>query len=218
MNIQPQNQSNREYLHTLRAGAFLPFMQATFMALVITIVIWLIAAFVFNAMDPYKPAILLGSIAWAVMLFRLFSHWLNLTTVETLIQRDINGDGVIGQTAPAPVTEPAPRVVRIRLDTISADQHYQSNTITFPCDDDQLQALAKGLISGLPFSEKFWTGKGKPFSVNMFREVRDVMKTHDLCEYVNDADPRQGIRLTATGRALMEKIASPTPPQADEED
>jgi hypothetical protein len=142
-------------------------------------------------------------------IFRLFRHWLSLTTVEKKLQIDINGDGVIGNVN-QPTVKSGARKVRIELEKIQ-DSHYQSNTIDFPCDDDQLYALAMGLMNNIPFSERAWTGTGKPFSTNDFRDVKDVMKKHGLVEYVNDTDVRQGMRLTATGRALMEKITLPSP-------
>jgi len=218
MNI-PQSQpthphAEREYLHSFTAGAALPFAQASIMGLVVFIVSWLIARMVFDAVDPHKSAILFGSGTWVWYLFKLFKHWLTLTAVETILQRDINGDGMIGDVEQPTVKNEARRV-RIELEKIQ-DGHYQSNTIDFPCDDEQLYTLAMGLMNNIPFSERAWTGTGKPFSTNEFREIKVVMKKHALVEYVNDADVRQGMRLTAEGRALMEKIAlpSPTPPES----
>lgn len=205
---QTQSQTDKQYLHTLIAGAFLPFIQSTFMALVVFCVTWLIAWMVFDVLDPHKPAIFCGAITWAWMMWKLFRHWLALTTpaLEVLTQRDINNDGVIGQ--PQPVEE-APRVIRIQ---IIKDNGHVSDTIDLPCDDDQLSTLARGLLNGLPFSETMWTGKGKPFSSREFRSLRDVMMKRGLCEYINDADPRAGIRLTDDGRALMENFAAPHSP------
>lgn len=217
MNIpQPNNQSaDKQYLHTLSAGAFLPFMQATGFGLAVFVAVFVIALFVFDAMDPHKPALLFGVIAWVVMLYRLFRHWLNLTTFETVIQRDINGDGVIGRSEQVPVEEEAPRVIRIQL--VKDDGHLSADTIDLPGDRESLGTLARGLLNGMPFSESMWTGKGKPFSSKSFRALRDVMKQKGLCEYINESDPRQGIRLTEEGRQVMQHFASPHSPTSEEE-
>lgn len=213
MNIpQPtqQQHSERAYLHTMIAGAFLPFFQSLMLGLVVTIAVWLIAALVFDVLDPHKPAILCGVLAWATMLWRLLRHWINLTTIENFIGVDLNRDGVIGDDDQPEAEEEAPQVIRVQL---VKDNGHVSDMIDLPASRDQLSALANGLHNGLPFSEKFWTGKGKPFSTNQFRNLRDVMMKRELAEYVNDEDPRAGIRLTEAGAAVLETFRphSPTP-------
>lgn len=209
--------AERQYLHTLIAGAWLPLAQATIIAVVVAIGAWVIAFFVFDAIDPHKPAILLFAVTWVYYMLKLQRHWLSLTAVEQIIQRDLNGDGVIGAETEQPAAQITPRRVVIQLDTVKEDGHYEvgdtSAWINLPCDDEQLYTLAQGLMNGLPFSEKQWTGKGKPFASNEFRALRAEMQKQNLVEYVNDKDPRQGIRLTDAGRAVMEEYArSPTPP------
>ncbi len=216
MNTTPatSQHAERQYLHTLVAGALLPLAQSTITALVVAIGTYAIAAIVFDAVDPHKPAILFFAITWVFMLLKLQRHWLSLTAVEKIMQMDLNRDGVIGEATEQ--AEAQPRRVVIMMDRVKENGHYevgdQSALVKLPCDDEQLHTLAMGLINGLPFSEKQWTGKDKPFSTNEFRELRAEMQKHDLIEYVNDKDPRQGIRLTDAGRAVIEEYAaSPTP-------
>jgi hypothetical protein len=209
--------AERQYLHTLVAGAWLPLLQSTIIAVVVAIGTWIIAWLVFDAVDPHKPAILFFVLTWVYMLIKLQRHWLSLTTVEQFIQRDLNGDGVIGEATGQPSV--TPRHVVIQIDTVKENGQYQvgdtSALIKLPCSDEQLRTLAVGLLSGLPFSEKQWTPTkdGKPFAANEFRALRAEMQKQKLVEYVNDKDPRQGIRLTDAGRAVMEEYAdSPTRP------
>lgn len=215
-NIQPQVKphAEREYLHTLSAGALLPFMQASIMAVVVSIVTYAIASLVFNAIDPHKPALLFGALAWLWMLYRLFRHWLTLTAIEQVFNQYFDGDGVIGSSEPVAQKHEASPVIRIQL---VKDNGHVSDTLELPCDDEQLSKLAKGLLNGLPFTEFFWTGKGKPFSTNAFRELRDVMMKRGLCEYVNPSQPRQGIRLTDEGKSVMKVFAAPHSPTAESE-
>ncbi len=214
MNIpqsQPQHpHAEREYLHTFTAGVLVPMAQATSMAFGIFLGVWMIASLVFDAVDPHKWAVFFAVITWVGTLFRLFRHWLSLTTIHDVIM-DFADDGKLNDSV-QPSAQSEARKVRIEVQKIDRG-HYQSNTIDFPCDDEQLYTLAMGLTNNIPFAERAWTPreKGKPFSTNEFREVKDVMKKHLLVEYVSDADPRQGLRLTAEGRALMEKIAAPSP-------
>lgn len=212
----------REYLHTVSAGAVLPFLQATGFAVVIFIAVYVIAAVVFNAMDPHKSAAFFAALAWVWMIWRLIKHWLYLTTpmIETIVQRDINGDGVIGQPQATTNDEPrAVRVVNIRLDQVTSDKHYKSDMINFSCDDEQLYQLAFGLTNEPPltFAERYWTGAGKPFSTNEFRAVVSEMEKHGLCEYVNAQEPKQGRRLTESGRKLFQEIALPHSPTTEGE-
>lgn len=209
-----QPHAERQYLHTLVAGAWLPFVQSTLTALVIAIGTWVITYFVFDLRDPHKWAITIFVIVWIYMLVTLQRHWLNLTTVEEFFQQDINGDGVIGEATEQQSAKP--RRVVIQLDTVKEDGHYQvgdsSALVNLPCSDDQLYTLAQGLSNGMSFSEKVWTGNGKPFSTADFRNLRAEMFKHNLIEYVNEKDKRQGIRLTSAGAAVMKEcVTSPTP-------
>jgi hypothetical protein len=212
MNI-PQSQTQhphaeREYLHTPTAAVLVPMAQATSLAIGVFAGIWLIGRVVFDAMDPHKFAVLFAVITWVGTLFYLFRHWLSLTTIQNVIM-DFVDDGQLNDSV-QPSAPSEARKVRIEVQKIDRG-HFQSNTIDFPCDDEQLYTLAMGLTNNIPFTERAWTGAGKTFSTNEFREVKDVLKKHLLVEYVSDADPRQGMRLTAEGRALMEKIAAPSP-------
>ena len=214
MNTQPNTpQHDRQFLHTMTAGAYLPFTQSTIVASVVAIGTWLIMWMIFDVVDPHKPAIVLFFITWIGMIAKLYRHWFTLTSVEQFLQQDLNGDGVIGD-----VDQPTdtPRRVVIQMDTVKEDGHYQvgdsSALIKLSVSDDQLHTLAMGLMNGMPFSEKQWTGKGKPFTSNEFRTLRDEMRDANLTEYVNEKDPRQGIRLTEAGNAVMKEYAdSPTP-------
>lgn len=88
-----------------------------------------------------------------------------------------------------------------------------SRTVYFdlPATRAQLETLAVSLIAGDTISERRWTGKLRPFSVNQFRALRDALLARRMIEQVSDKDPRQGYRLTAPGRALFKRfIPSPT--------
>ena len=206
-------ENQRGYLHTLVAGAWLPFAQATITATVCAVCLWIVLWIVFDMIDPHKPAIVLFVIVWVYMLIKLQRHWLSLTAVEKFFQRDINGDGVIGDVVVEQKPEPAPRRrVVIDLAQISDGGSYQSNTINFPGTDEQLYTFAQGLSNGMALSEKTWTPESKLYSIADYRELKTVMFANGLIEYVSEADKRQGIRLTDKGTAMMKEItASPTP-------
>ena len=119
---------------------------------------------------------------------------------------DLNGDGNIGK----PMKEPEHFV--IRLDEITADKHYRSRNIDSVISKEQMTVLARGLLNGIPFSERNWAGSGKPLSSTEFRTLRSGWLKHGLLEVASDKDNRQGFYLTDQGWAVMEKFANTTAP------
>jgi hypothetical protein len=213
MNNTQSQPTDRHYLHTYGAGAWLPFMQASITALIVTIAVWVLAWMIFDALDPHKPALVIGIVVWVWQWVKLQGHWFALTAVNHVIN-DLADDGRLNNSVQPEAQDEAPRIIRIQL---IKDNGHIGETIDLPCDEEQLSTLAKGLINGLPFSEKFWTGRGKPFSTNQYRALKDAMMKRGLCEYVNETEPRQGIRLTDAGRAVMENFALPHSPTEEEE-
>ena len=219
MNIQPTTTSQhaeRQYLHTLVAGAWLPLAQSTIVAIVVSIGTWVIAYFVFDAVDPHKPAILFFVITWVCMLIKLQLHWLSLTTVEKIFQQDFNGDGMIGDVE-QPAERATPRRVVIQLDTVKENGRYQvgdkSDQLKFSCTPEQLQTFAAGILSGIPIAEKKWTPlkDGKLFSGNKWRDLMGEMLAQKVIRYVSEGNSLDGFELTDIGKAVMKAYASPLP-------
>jgi hypothetical protein len=205
----------REYLHTLSAGALLPFAQASGFAFVIFVAVYVIGEIALNLIDPHKPAVFIGVMAWVWMLYRLLRHWLRLTMPEIVtVIKDISDDGRLNNSVQAEAEE-EPSYIRIQL--VKENGHV-ADMINLPGDEHKLAALAQGLLNGMPFSEKMWTPEkaGKPFSTNTFRALKDVMLKRGLCEYSNPNEPRQGIRLTEEGRQVMQHLARPHSPTEEE--
>lgn len=100
------------------------------------------------------------------------------------------------------------QTVRIDLQTTPT----QSQHFDLPASPRQLEQLATGLmIAGDPFSQRRWTGKGRPFSINQFNSLRDEMLRRSLIRLINDKDPRQGYELTGMGRSVIKRfLPSPT--------
>jgi hypothetical protein len=64
-------------------------------------------------------------------------------------------------------------------------------------------SLGMGILGGIPFSEGRWTGKGKPFSIDEFRELREYFHETELIELVNEKDARQGYQFTDKGLEMF---------------
>lgn len=130
-----------------------------------------------------------------------------LTMVNAAPMDDGDGRGSIYRT---PTKELS--VTHIKLNTSEDEGSYQLKYIKLPVPEYKLSTLAQGLINGQPFSERQWTGLGKPFSSQEFRDLRNEMSKRGLINPVSFKDPRQGYALTAAGRAIMRHyVPSPTP-------
>jgi hypothetical protein len=195
----PSSYNDRQFLHTYLAGAFLPLIQSSITAMMVSIVTSTIL-YLFDAIDILKPSLVAGVFVWVAMWIYLQRRWLNLTMLERALNLDLNKDGSVGELIPA-----RPETV-IRIDEVKSNGHFQSSTYRLPVKDDVLTALAHGLLSGRPLSEREWTGAGKLFSSAQWRRLIQVMLTRDLARYVSDRDPRQGVELTERGWAMMEQL------------
>jgi len=200
--------ADRQFLHTFLAGALLPLVQSTITAVMAGIGT-LTALYLFGAIDLLKPSLIITGIVWVLTWLYLQRRWLNLTSFENFMGVDLNGDGNIGK----PMKEPEHFV--IRLDEITADQHYRSRNIDSVISKEQMTVLARGLLNGIPFSERNWAGAGKPLSSTEFRTLRSVWLKQGLLEVTSDKDNRQGFYLTDQGWSVMEQFANTPPPGFD---
>lgn len=205
---------DKQFLHTFLAGAFLPLTQATITAGMAGIGT-LTLLYLFDAIDYLKPMLIVSAVVWVLTWLYLQRRWLNLTSLEKMTGIDINGDGQIGNSKKA--SEP----LVIRLDEVGANGHYRSRTMSMDIKKEQLVELSRGLLDGIPFTEREWTGKGKPFSSGQggsFRKVRSDWLKQGFLEVVSDKDNRQGFDLTDAGWAFCAKMAGIIPEAIDVED
>jgi hypothetical protein len=200
----------KEFLYRYLAGLLLPLGQATVTAAMAFIVTWVLF-YTFNAIDVWKPALIVFVITWAGTWVYLMWRWLNITAaLERATGIDMNGDGVIG----AERKKPSQPLV-IRLDDVR-NGNYRSRQIELDVTEAQLEEFARGSLNGTPFTERQWTGKGKPFSSGQdgtFRPFRKEWLRQGLVEVVSDKDNRQGFDFTDEGWAMLEKLAG-SPPAA----
>ena len=126
--------------------------------------------------------------------------------IERLTGADLNFDGYIG--APQPLPAPQPQTVRVE---VIQDQGQRGDFIDLPYPD-RIPQLAAGLLQGRTFNQTAWTGHGAIFSRSEFDQVRDTLIQRGLAAWKNDNAKAQGVELTAAGRAVMRRLANPSPP------
>jgi hypothetical protein len=199
-------QDHRQYLHTYTVGAGLPFIQASITALLTFVGTLCIDYFVLDLIDPHKPAILVAVIVWIWTWIARQRWWITLIA-ERITGIDINHDGVVGSTTKEP------EIIRVQLREVKANGSVTAgDNIDLPLSREQMESLSRGMLNGVPFSERKWTAPNSDvFSSNEFRTLRSIMIKRQLIELINEKDARQGYKLTAQGRAIMEYYASPTP-------
>lgn len=206
------NYAEKQFLHTFVVGVWLPLLQASITA-VVAFIGTLIVLYLLDAIDILKPALMVAAITWVVMWLYLMRRWLNITAFERVTGIDINGDGVIGAARKKP-NEP----LVIRLDDVR-NGNYRSRTMELEVTEEELVELARGLLNGRPFTEREWTGKGKPFSSGQegsFRRLRSAWLKQGLLQVVSDKDHRQGFDFTDEGWATLEKLAGVVEEEVEE--
>lgn len=109
---------------------------------------------------------------------------------------------------------PAPAQVQTVRVELSENRGARLNLIDLPASAEQLAALARGLLDGLPFSEAQWSGGGGLFTRSEFAALRGELIRRGLARWNSPGTPARGAALTPAGRAVMRQFAmlSDSPP------
>lgn len=113
--------------------------------------------------------------------------------VETATGRDINQDGEVGRP-----------VVHVEVSDL---EQRQWRFMELPGTPEALQELARGVLAGKTLAESEWTGTGRPYTRNEFRDLRAQLIDRGIAEWRNPQHPAQGVELTKPGRAVFAEIA-----------
>ena len=200
---QPQPETERAHLFSLAAGVWLPMTQALMTGAIIGS-----AAGIYASLLKSDQALKIGAavgigaavIAWILFLVR----WLALTRpakLERITGLDLNQDGYIG--APPPM-------VKVM---VTSEDRRQGIIAEIPYPD-RLPKFARGVLSGDPLSERHWSGKGKLFTPEEFKAIRQVFLARGLMRWIDPNLPKSGIELTPYGRAALRGLANGERPPA----
>lgn len=200
--VETPNPAEKAYLHTYQAAVGVPLVKATVYGALVGIAVFVVAWRI-DWPDPW----LFGLLAFiAVTILRYAGDdllWLVLAKAEKITGLELDGKPGIGEQ----------KVTAIDLTTkVGATRRTQR--LRIPASPEQMTQLGLGILGGVPFSEGRWTGKGKPFSIDEFRELREYFKSAELLELVNDKSPNQGYQFNETGLEMF-KHYIPYPTAAD---
>jgi hypothetical protein len=183
------------YLHTLQAGAWLPFLQASITGLIMGLCA-LGLGLLWNTRHPGTTGLIFGLIAWAAAWLLLQRHWYSLTTWKK----------ITGQGEPIKATG-GKHVTTLYINEVKDNGHIAGvqHRMDLPATSEQLYTLADGLINqGRSFSHLEWTGgPGAPFTDGQFRELRSEMLKRGLITPASLADHRRGFVLTVLGKHTL---------------
>jgi hypothetical protein len=196
--IAPVEREERSYLHTTRAGVAVPFSQSVVTATIACLLFFAVAwAFGWRHVEKLGLMIFVVVLAWDWWSHR--QRWFDLTRSN---QPKVQIESVDHDNDPA-----TPRIVRIQIDKSEDGQVKQWKLFDLPATDEQMSALATGLLNGhRPFSEREWAGAGRPFSSNEFRDLRAELIKRELITLKSEKDPRQGYVLTDDGKSVFEQF------------
>lgn len=112
----------------------------------------------------------------------------------------------------APLVQQTQQTQTLRLE-ITEKRGVNNSSMKFvdlPCDMQQLQTIARGVLANKPFSERVWSGHGKTLSSPKFRALQDKLIELGYLRWASVADRRQGVALTHKGEQMMRAITAPS--------
>jgi len=157
--------------------------------------------------ESFRFGVLTGftcaAVFWAVYLKTWFASVRAsfIPAIETIINRDLDGDGEIGNTS-------GNEVIRFDLPKVSDIGSWSVQRVTFPAwvDKDKLKKLATHTVGGGNFSEPQVVRKNKIYTPSEFLKMREIFIEKKLIEWKDYENEKLGTDWTDTGIDLMERI------------
>lgn len=89
---------------------------------------------------------------------------------------------------------------------VISDGRGHMKLFDLPASPRQLEQLATGLlIANDGFTQRRWSGRGRPFSRSQFEILTSTMIEKGLAHQVNPEHPQQGYALTVIGKQFLRK-------------
>jgi len=171
-------------LSGVEAGVKTPLAQAVITGLAVGAVTVILAVWKgWPWVTPIVAAVIAAALSWWLLLLNTRGL---LKTVETVINRDLDGDGRIGFTVEV---------------TDLTDGKKQVRYCHFPARPDQVVAFAAAMLNG---QTTIYGNHG--LSRRVFSRLRDEAIARGLCTWVDPQAHTQGMELTRAGEHVFERL------------
>jgi len=197
---EPVREANKE------SDVYVPLFQALITGLFVALGLGLVV----GVMGSYQSWPWWSGFAAAGVSFVFVSlwKWQDLLTdsrdllrkVETIVARDLDGDGMIGQPQPAPSPEPVK--IEIVKEKTGARQTLFSD---LPCNVPAFRSWAEAAIHDRSLAIGTWTGAGRPFSRSEYEQLMAIMEQAGIVS----PPTSQGRKPRRPGRAALKQYLKP---------
>lgn len=191
----------RVHYQSPRVALLIPGLQAFVTGVVVALPVGLVAALV-DFPSPWQIGLVTWALTQALVWAGLLLRWMDIVSaLENFLQKDLNGDGFIGDE------EPQRETPTVRVEYVE-NQGRHVEYVDLPVDEEKLIDLASGVLAGLPFAESQWSGAGALLSRSQFRALRDEFMRRGWLEWINPDARAQGVQFTRQGGAVIRHFAS----------
>ena len=184
---------------TVHSDVIVPFAQASITGVLVGSSFAILALLFFTkntTFAVYLFAVLSVLVTAVVWIQQMQKRNEILWRVESLLGRDFNGDGVVGE----------PSSLRIELSTTNEHGFQSMEILDLPGDALRFREFACAVLAGRAISLASWTGQGGLYSRREFIQLRDELLKRGWLVWRNPHAPAQGVVLTKKGREAMEKV------------
>ncbi|MCD4738332.1 MAG: hypothetical protein K8R89_03620 [Anaerolineae bacterium] len=142
---------------------------------------------------PLLAALAGGAVVTSIMWSNLLSDTRSLLRkIETYTQRDLDGDGVIGE--PARVSFEVRRHEKQRHSTFFSE---------LPISEESFTTWARAAVAEQSISQDSWTGSRGLFSRSEYEELLDFLTRAWVIRWINPQAKAQGRVITNAGKAAL---------------
>jgi len=196
--ISQQQSDARVHYQSLTTAVWLPIMQSVIYGFLSALLVALLAWYLGWAY-PLRWFLM----AWVLVAFLRYHigldrWWYIVNSVEQVFNLDLDREGTIGG-------EPEKQVT-LRLE-VSRNEGRILRFGEFNVPTWKMTRYARAILDGKPNTEVEWCGRGRLFSEDEYREMRDQFIGLQLAFWHNDAHHDQGWSFNDDGLVGLEDIA-----------
>lgn len=202
--------NDKAYLHTVGAGSMAPLVQSAITGLLIGIAA-LVVAYTQRWREPWNWFLYASIFSTLLMWLTHQKRWFDLTAairqIERSTDKDIDGDGFVGEPVRVQNLSEKPRETVIRIQRIETDAGAGygmiEEMIRLPISDSKLETFVESVLDGAGLSVGVWVGDGHLFSRPEYEAFRNELEVRGLIETKVPGTSSQGFKLSDDGELIF---------------